>query len=160
MLLQPSHRPPQLRHALLGRVCAQASRIGVWLLPLFYIAYFIALAFFCDASGTAPWLPAAGMALASAMGFWAFVFTLASRMPQVPETVRTTAPMPAVSHESCAQAHELTRMPTRKCVQSWQKSSGTSASFSVACYKEQCSAGQGSTEVPVIYRPDRRHDTA
>lgn len=155
MLAQPSERPLQPRRALLGRACERASRFGVWLLPVLYILYFLALALFCGAPANVFWLPAAGTALAGAMGFGAVVFGLASRTAPVQEAGRTGAPPLTASRESGAKAREFARMPTRICVQTCQTPSGTPASFSIACYKAQCPSGQDPAEAPVIFRPHR-----
>lgn len=62
---------------LLG-ACEWASRGGIYLLPLFYLAFFAALFLLWREPQSAFWLIAAASVLGWAMALWALVFCLAS----------------------------------------------------------------------------------
>ncbi|WP_322042025.1 hypothetical protein [Paraburkholderia sp. J67] len=58
--------------------CEWASRLGIYLLPVFYLAFFVVLFLLWCAPLATFWLVAAGGALGWAMAVWALVFCLAS----------------------------------------------------------------------------------
>jgi hypothetical protein len=62
---------------LLG-ACEWASGVGIYLLPLFYLAFFAALFLLWREPQTAFWLIAAASVLGWTMALWALVFCLAS----------------------------------------------------------------------------------
>lgn len=153
-------RPRQPRSRLSVRACELASQFGVWLLPLFYVAYFIALALACRAPSAEAWLPAAGTALAVSMGLWAVVFHLASRLPDEPARSRADLPPPAARRPARARVQAFGHMPTRPCIQACHTPSGAAAQFTIACYKADCAAAQRPAEAPVVFHPRRNRDAA
>jgi hypothetical protein len=62
---------------LLG-ACEWASRFGVYLLPVFYLAFFGALLMLWREPNATVWLIAAASVLGWTMALWALVFCLAS----------------------------------------------------------------------------------
>ncbi|WP_322070040.1 hypothetical protein [Paraburkholderia bannensis] len=58
--------------------CEWASRLGIYLLPLFYVAFFAALFLLWHEPKANFWLIAAGGVLGWTMALWALVFSLAS----------------------------------------------------------------------------------
>lgn len=58
--------------------CEWASRLGIYLLPLFYLAFFAALFLLSREPQNSFWLIATGGVLGWTMALWALVFGLAS----------------------------------------------------------------------------------
>jgi hypothetical protein len=74
----PSFPAQRARNALPVRACERLSRVGIWLVPAFYVSYFLALALACRTPAATLWLLVGGAALAVAMGLLAIVFSVAS----------------------------------------------------------------------------------
>jgi len=122
--------------------CEWASGFGVYLLPVFYIAFFATLFLLWREPGAAFWLMAAGGALGWAMVAWAIVFCLASMRPapiavQVHGRVETAH---AVQSRMRSVPLRFAQMPTRSCKQACAASSGGETRFSVACFHARCPA--------------------
>ncbi|MCG5072479.1 hypothetical protein [Paraburkholderia tagetis] len=120
--------------------CEWASSIGIYLLPVFYVAFFATLFLLWREPRATFWLIAAGGALGWAMTAWAIVFCLAS-----------TRPVRATVHGRVESAHpgqprvrpvplRFAQMPTRSCRQACSTPSGSEARFSVACFHARCAA--------------------
>jgi hypothetical protein len=77
---------------LLG-ACAWASRIGVYLLPVYYVAFFVTLFLLWREPQATFWLITAAGALGWVMASWALVFCLASwRRADAPAHAAHAAP--------------------------------------------------------------------
>lgn len=122
------------------RACASASGFGVYLLPLFYIAFFATLFLLWREPASTFWLIAAGGALGWAMIAWAVVFCLAGSRP-AGAPVHGRAPAAHVIQPRMRPVPlRFAQMPTRACHQACATASGSEARFSVACFHARCPA--------------------
>ena len=120
--------------------CEWASGFGVYLLPVFYLAFLATLFLLWREPGNTFWLIAASGALGWAMMAWAAVFCLASaRSAPVPEQARAEATHAAPTRMRPAPLR-FAQMPTRSCDQACTAPSGSEARFSVACFHARCPA--------------------
>ncbi|MBN3853849.1 hypothetical protein G3N59_10705 [Paraburkholderia sp. Ac-20340] len=141
MTAAASFRPtPAILMSWLQRACAWASRIGVYLLPVYYVAFFATLFLLWREPQATFWLIAAGSALGWAMAAWALVFCLAS--------VRRAA-TPAVAPAAPA-AHPVSprfvQVSAHACSHACPQSGGETGRFSAACFHARC------TDVPSVAR--------
>ena len=139
----PAAKPLRQNRSLASWIlsaCEWASGFGVYLLPVFYLAFFATLFLLWREPGSTLWLIAAGGALGWAMMAWAIVFCLASAIPApVPEHVRVEAAHTGPPRMRPAPLR-FARMPTRSCHQACTAPSGSEARFSVACFHARCPA--------------------
>jgi len=90
--------------------CEWASRLGIYLLPVFYLAFFVVLFLLWCAPLATFWLVAAGGALGWAMAVWALVFCLAS--------LRRAAALnhaAVIAGQAAAPAARFTQISPRTC---------------------------------------------
>lgn len=141
-----SSRPeclPTPSRAMLTRICDRASRVGVWLLPLFYMSFFAMLLLIWRAPGAALWLPAVAAVLAGTMGVWALLFLTTSRLAPLPR-----AAGPANTARRAGKRItpiRSTHMPTRPCAQACGGPDGARTQFMVACFHANCAAAVAKT---------------
>lgn len=122
--------------------CEWASGFGVYLLPVFYIAFFAMLFLLWREPGSAFWLVAAGGVLGWAMVAWAIVFCLASMRPApvVAQVQRRVETAHAAQPRMRPVPLRFAQMPTRSCNQACAMPSGSETRFSVACFHARCPA--------------------
>ncbi|WP_322058083.1 hypothetical protein [Paraburkholderia sp. J63] len=138
-IVQPLRQKRSAASWILG-ACDSASGFGVYLLPVFYIAFFATLFLLWREPGSTFWLIAAGGALGWAMMAWAVVFCLASARPaSAPAHGRAEAAHAAQPRMRPAPLR-FAQMPTRSCLQACATASGSEARFSVACFHARCPA--------------------
>ena len=120
--------------------CEWASGFGVYLLPVFYVAFFATLFLLWREPRSTFWLIAACGALGWAMTAWAIVFCLASVRPvATPVHGRVETAQPAQPRIRPVPV-SFAQMPTRSCHQACATPSGSEARFSVACFHARCPA--------------------
>ncbi|WP_028218731.1 hypothetical protein [Paraburkholderia oxyphila] len=135
--------------------CEWASGFGVYLLPVFYIAFFAALYLLWREPRSTFWLMAAGGALCWTMTAWAIVFCLAS-MRSAPAPVHgraepAHAPQPRVRPEPL----RFVQMPTRACNQACGTPTGGEARFAVACFHARCPTANTGDAPGIAHEPSQ-----
>ncbi|MDR3098898.1 MAG: hypothetical protein LBV73_17720 [Paraburkholderia sp.] len=124
--------------------CEWASGIGIYLLPLFYVAFFAALFLLWHEPRSTFWLIATCGALGWAMTAWAIVFCLASARPvRAPVHGRAESAHPGQPRVRPVPLR-FAQMPTRACRQACSTPSGNEAGFSVACFHARCSVANNA----------------
>ncbi|HKT99809.1 MAG TPA: hypothetical protein VJS30_25290 [Paraburkholderia sp.] len=124
--------------------CEWASGFGVYLLPVFYTAYFVTLFLLWREPDASYWLMAAGGALGWAMVAWAIVFRLASTRPASASVRDRAEPVHTAQPRMRLMPLRFTQMPTRSCNQACVTPSGSEARFSVTCFHARCSVANSS----------------
>ncbi|MFD1558379.1 hypothetical protein ACFSHT_22565 [Paraburkholderia silviterrae] len=125
--------------------------MGVYLLPVFYIAFFAALFLLWREPQSTFWLMAGGGVLGCTMTAWAIVFCLASvRSASAPVRGRAE-PAHAAQPRMRPEPQRFAQMLTRSCNEACATASGSEASFSVACFHARCPAANTS-DAPSIVR--------
>lgn len=123
--------------------CERASRFGIYLLPLFYVAFFAALFLLWREPQATFWPIATAGALGWAMMIWALVFGLAGRQ-------HAPASGHAIGHGAQAAARSaplrFASVPTRACRETCAMPGADMGRFSAACFHMHC------TDVPSMAR--------
>lgn len=136
--------PPLRQHRFAASwflsACEWASGLGLYLLPVFYVAFFATLFLLWRDPRATFWLIAAGGALGWAMMVWAIVFCLASTRPaSEPVHGRVESARPAQPRVR-PMPLRFAQMPTRTCRQACATPDGGEAQFAVACFHARCPA--------------------
>jgi hypothetical protein len=156
MTAAASFRPaPVTLMSLLQRACAWACRIGVYLLPVYYVAFFATLFLLWREPHATFWLIAAGSALGWAMAAWALVFCLASLRRAATPSVAPAAPATRPVSPRFVQA------PAHACSHACPQSGSETARFPAACFHARCtdvpSVARQSADSARLPRNDRAH---
>lgn len=122
------------------RACESASGWGVYLLPVFYVAFFATLFLLWREPGSAFWLIATAGALGWAMVAWAVVFCLAGARPAGAPVHDRAQTVHVIQPRTRSVPLRFAHMPTRSCHQACATASGSEARFSVACFHARCPA--------------------
>ncbi|WP_321782433.1 hypothetical protein [Paraburkholderia sp. J94] len=145
MLAATLQRLSQPAAARLARVCERASRLGIALLPVVYIAFFAALFVLGVMQHIAFALTAAALTLGGTMLAGALIFYLASAAPQAVPASHASARARAHAQAPSRAVHAVVpirfaRMPTRTCEQTCTTAAGEEMRISVNCYQAHCAA--------------------
>jgi hypothetical protein len=141
-------RLPQTAAARIARACERASGLGIVLLPIVYIAFFVTLFVLGVVPRATFGLTMATLTLGGAMLAGALIFYLASVAPQPRPSMRTTdagyanlhAPIAAPDHAPTIAPIRFAHMPTRTCQQTCKTASGKEIRIAVNCYQAHCPA--------------------
>lgn len=138
MSVAPTLRRNRSAASWISRACEWASDIGIYLLPFFYVAFFVMLFLLWHEPTPAFWLMAACGALGWAMTMGAIVFCLANAKPARARVARDVESAPPGQPRLRPVPLRFAQMPTRSCSQACSASTGSDARFSVACFHSRC----------------------
>ena len=144
MTTRPPQRPPQLQSTALSRACDRVSRVGICLIPGFYVGFVALLLLLWHLPARTYWLSATAAALAGAMGLWSLAFYLASSMranESQPAAPRAVEPLEAKR----AVPLRFVQMTTRTCSQACATPTGAQARFTVSCFYANCAVSTPAT---------------
>lgn len=125
--------------------CEWASRLGIYLLPLFYMAFFAALFLLWREPQAAFWPIAAAGTLGWAMMAWALVFCLAGR--------RQAAAPAHVAEDGAQVAARFASVPMQACREICTMPGAETGRLSAACFHMQCTDVPGMARSSVAASP-------